>query len=846
MGPRPLGSRDSRRSFTGLQSHGSAKQLIELYEHRQQTIPSTPPSSSLRKPSSPSPRQKKDKSPIRQSFSKVIGLFKKGTSSRQIRDLTPLQSTPSGSRLSGPLLYLSRNESDCPIWTPCTAALESGNLQLTYSTPCTNFNSYPIQLKCCSDVRSLSTCEIPDDELILLRATAAGHGDPRLFELVFDGATEKFAAPSVTDRASWVSTIWDSILLMQESKSVYRFEDSEKLHSTRLETSLTMPIADLSKPLPPPLEERSLPDLPPPSDCDFDNVPAFFCAPLKTLDDFPNIQPERDSLPCSIPPIIAHSLSVPPTSTQSLRSTSIANLSKRSMVKQRLAQMEKDHSQDFSPVSPRRNRPLPSPLSPRKDQCTYRTNPTQAMQRTNTSDSIVDSYSYSNQTALASTPLWTQSAMTPIAEDDRSEVSGTHVLHNAFPLRVDTRAEVLYPSKAEIESSGGFPIQPQADHDTGGPIAAQEVQNSEQMIALNDIRHTLSDVDKKVSNTTSTLLSIDQILEELRNRIDSTVSESYSNMSGASVQDMTGIQKSLDGLQVLLTADVVDALKRLEEDSKSRASRTSESSACYSNLASSEIQTQLTDALALLRDQNEKNAERDLLQTDSVRYLNELNVWLESFVNGGTAQIQMLSTMLQQVLHSFGAIPSPDGVQAPGEGEFHYQDNAALRTPFPNAIGHLNGRGGASDPLSTQAVFELIERQKQDHEGLLRLLTSELSNEIKGERLRFVEAMKEATAINVQAHVDEFKKELKREVRGMTQEVGRLHQEKQSIENQIADLFAFYSKQAKNGGIPPGSVPAFEEALSSYSTPQRGRGVGGVGGLRTPQPSPERRRRNGF
>lgn len=72
--------------------------------------------------------------------------------------------------------------------------------------------------------------------------------------------------------------------------------------------------------------------------------------------------------------------------------------------------------------------------------------------------------------------------------------------------------------------------------------------------------------------------------------------------------------------------------------------------------------------------------------------------------------------------------------------------------------------------------------------------------------------MKEATAINVQselafcssflqrtdnmlAHVEEFKKELKREVHGMTREVGRLYKERQTVENQIADLFAFYSKQ---------------------------------------------------
>lgn len=29
----------------------------------------------------------------------------------------------------------------------------------------------------------------------------------------------------------------------------------------------------------------------------------------------------------------------------------------------------------------------------------------------------------------------------------------------------------------------------------------------------------------------------------------------------------------------------------------------------------------------------------------------------------------------------------------------------------------------------------------------------------------------------------------------MTQEVGRLHQDRQAMQNQIADLFAFYTKQ---------------------------------------------------
>jgi len=62
--------------------------------------------------------------------------------------------------------------------------------------------------------------------------------------------------------------------------------------------------------------------------------------------------------------------------------------------------------------------------------------------------------------------------------------------------------------------------------------------------------------------------------------------------------------------------------------------------------------------------------------------------------------------------------------------------------------------------------------------------------------------MKEATAINVQIHVEQFKQELSHEVMSMTEEVGRLHREKQVVQNQISDLFAFYTKQKSAGPIP--------------------------------------------
>jgi hypothetical protein len=50
-------------------------------------------------------------------------------------------------------------------------------------------------------------------------------------------------------------------------------------------------------------------------------------------------------------------------------------------------------------------------------------------------------------------------------------------------------------------------------------------------------------------------------------------------------------------------------------------------------------------------------------------------------------------------------------------------------------------------------------------------------------------------------HVEEFKKELTREVMLMTQEVDRLHKERQGLEQHIADLFAFYAKQKGSGDV---------------------------------------------
>ncbi|OCB90686.1 hypothetical protein A7U60_g2121 [Sanghuangporus baumii] len=121
--------------------------------------------------------------------------------------------------------------------------------------------------------------------------------------------------------------------------------------------------------------------------------------------------------------------------------------------------------------------------------------------------------------------------------------------------------------------------------------------------------------------------------------------------------------------------------------------------------------------------------------------------------------------------------------------------DTALKALVTETLQTVKGKEAENKPFDMDTVVQMIERQKQEQESTLRGIAAELSNDIRGERLRFVEAMKEATAINVQVHVEEFKKELGREVMMMTCEVGRLQRERQMLEQQIADLFTFFAKQ---------------------------------------------------
>ncbi|KAF7376108.1 hypothetical protein MSAN_00025600 [Mycena sanguinolenta] len=172
-------------------------------------------------------------------------------------------------------------------------------------------------------------------------------------------------------------------------------------------------------------------------------------------------------------------------------------------------------------------------------------------------------------------------------------------------------------------------------------------------------------------------------------------------------------------------------------------------------------------------------------QTDSVRYLNELNSWLEAFVSGGTAQIQVVAAGVEKLCQQLGC-SGEKGHNVLAEIRQLIVDSQAINDQtalLQASIDNLATLISSGSPgFNPQSFAGLIDQQRQEQEDLLRAVAAELTNEIRGERLRFVDAMKEATAINVQMHVEELKKELAHQVR--------------------ADLLTYYANQ-KQPGPPP-------------------------------------------
>jgi hypothetical protein len=199
----------------------------------------------------PRTQVEKKTSPLRQSFRNLLSVFKKGKrfgkekvepyihpkenalsfpdenfsktppGAKHEFDLFAPDSGSLGSRIctsptyslhTGPLLHLSQPISASspilPVWIPCDAVLHQSHILLTSATTQGIRRTDVVSLRACTDVKSLTSGDIGAEQRALL-PTMENSAVPKVFELVFDGKEkQRFAVPTVKDRAAWVGAIW--------------------------------------------------------------------------------------------------------------------------------------------------------------------------------------------------------------------------------------------------------------------------------------------------------------------------------------------------------------------------------------------------------------------------------------------------------------------------------------------------------------------------------------------------------------------------------------------------------------------------------------------------------------
>ncbi|KAG2345515.1 hypothetical protein BDR05DRAFT_988614 [Suillus weaverae] len=865
-----------------VQRRQSAKQLIDRYESISREEPSTarrPPSAArfLGVSSSRSFGKGKRRS-LSASLRNFLSVFQKGRKGKdgddQEEDVpTVVVDAPSMAQI--PSMYTE----SAPLphdHDTGTVVLSAGKVSALHSDGCT-------------DVRSISLNRLDLDEKALLPTPTDQSEPKVFELLFEGHRREKFAASSSQERARWVSAIWDTLLqrksqgttrvkaltiqtnlqrkgqdyLQPPSASEYTSSEYTSSSGAESETSLTT--------------EQSLPPTPSNKSPLSTQSPARF-----SLHGSPQNRSPMSLLPPRPPSQISPWSPGP-------KSPSIAKLGNLSVVTQRLAQIDQTnspgsassdsvmpHLQGAQTIRPMRVRRAFAEIHKIKDEGFSSDSPLSSggPSPQPRSPASIETYSSRSRSAFARSGTSLTHAPT-LPETPRIFREGLPA-RSPSPSTVDKGLQLapitdLIKEGAEMALDQTIGISEQ--------IAAlqRDVQYlpSELAPLLADTTHQSSTEAKEA------ILSTIQALVARVEEIQQQGSSSTVQLQGKS------IMKILDIMQTQLKSSLPRIFEKLDaiHDNQEREMSTSRASIIMNNLGPpvstptppaegsipcpnvdlSDIYAKLDDLASLYKTGNpplsaavgspRENAETpkklapDLLddkltavldylnadeeqkkvqleqQADSVRYLNELNSWLDAFVNKGTTQIQAVATGVEQICQQLGISRSEElsstnlrahvqQLLEAAQSQAHNEDD--LRSTVHELIQvvqeHLTHGDERRKALVSDSVMEIINRQRADQEQMLRALSSELTEEIRGERLRFVEAMKEATAINVQgafalSHVEHFKAELGREVAVMTQDVGRLHKEKQAIEQQIADLFAFYSKQKQEAEAPYRRVP---------------------------------------
>ncbi|KAG6866762.1 hypothetical protein C0991_011421 [Blastosporella zonata] len=807
-----------------LQHQQPTKELISRYEFMSSSRHPPVSQNSLDDPANTSlPGLKKEKSPIRRSFYSLVSALKKVNlrKGKQIErplssfrrqhppalDDHPGLSAPpvlrSRSRkLASSLLHLSRtpllltDSSDLkPVWTSCTATLEPDTIVVVGRTPHGNPSAYIIELSNCTDVRSLSLQQLDSNESAMLPRKGE-HDEFKVFEILFEGRPrEKFAANSVQERAGWVSAIWDTILAAQDNQTANILGNSQPSGNLGNQEQLpTTAVPEVASFL-----HRALPPIP------TDPISLLSTRRILSAD-----SRTRDS---------------PSTSP------SIANLSQLSVVRQRLAQLEtfSSRSSGESPTPSSRSSAGASLTTPvQMEPVLPKAMARDRSGRSSVTDSILDSYGdyLLNSAELASIPVF------PTLPEDVTNIETRGIVESLGPSCYTHRRTRHAPTTLHCglepviellqdESSKSYDQTNNLDDQSVSlqsevqrlPTAIASVMDTEGH--TNTVLKMVAKLEEQASSNRKVLGSIDSKIDKFAAiQIGSRTADDTGKLAKAIqtlrtdvMGDLTHIRSVLDAkhdaTSLIDIKSVASSAPQPEVDSISRLHTKVDGllAACSGEHTSSATAIQVEESLNKIVSLAEKDSRRQDIQaqqqSETVRYLTELNSWIEALISHDTAQRHNLSIGIDQFCRDLNGAEGGSTLVADirqlAQSTVVRDHNSTVLQASVNELSALVDNNSVES--SVARIATLLEHQRQYQEDLVRTLGVEITDEIKGERLRFVEAMKEATAINVQIHVEQFKQELKCQVVEMTEEVGRLHQDRQAMQNQIADLFAFYRAQ---------------------------------------------------
>ncbi|KAH8828284.1 hypothetical protein DL96DRAFT_1798379 [Flagelloscypha sp. PMI_526] len=852
QGPRPLQRRctqSSTKELIGQWESVSSLQLLS-FTPPPKAGQSTKSNEVLTTPAeSPFVNSKKSKSPIRQSIKNFIAVLKKSRNNIQMKDipaiqddnisdlppslpikdapdpptkntlalptkdtpLLPTKSTPALSaretfvlptknlhvltptletqsewstippKLNCSLYYLDRHP-PMPCWRQVTAEFHETNL-LVLSWPgySQELDKRVIFLEGCSDVQSISVDELlhPPPDMLL-----------KPFTILFPGARkEVFSACTALDRSHWVNRIWNSIISPPTSRNT----SLSQVHLPTQELGTpTITCQRFSEPNPGILSPSS-------SRCQ--NKDACNRRPSFSSSRLTSHSPSTKYCPPS-PSVYPPTRPASRISVNSIRSKSpsIANLSSKSIVKKRLADLQTDVPRLSSPYSSQTSRPSDySFTSSSRTLRSAREQPSPLYRQASTSEkSILERYNGEAMSHTSSSQLSgvnnLRTLLYPTQESENSNLINLDVFENAFSTASQGSRPNDEPSKE--------PLQLKLDN------IKSAIERLPGAIHANSIPPGLANIDKELKALDSRAEASQAALESIQARIDD-LSKKINEPGGEMSQTLENIVAGVGDIR----GHVPTILRGIEAIQAHIRPLASPQELALANLppplsTERNESNQQTEILALLKADSEARSLQGQQQSESVRYLNELNQWLETFVNNGTSQIQEMSNLVQRLCGELGVLGgnqhNPGGVLA------ELRNHLAL-TREGSTIGLQESLeslkalmlNASSSPFTAESVAAMVETQKVNQEGLMKALTAELSTEIRGERLRFVEAMKEATAINVQTHVEQFKRELTREVMMMVAEASRLQKEKQAMEihkekKAMEELMQFYSRQGQN------------------------------------------------